>query len=71
MVITPWLRMPPLAAAGHADVQGLPGQRVGHQEVGGVDGAALGDMDVAGIGELGAGLKIGPGDAESLGPGAG
>ena len=42
-----------LAAAGHADVQGLPGQGVGDQEVGGVDGAALGDVDVAGVGELG------------------
>ena len=44
-----------LAAAGHADVQGLPGQGVGDQEVGGVDGAALGDVHVAGVGEFGAG----------------
>ena len=59
-----------LAAAGHADVQGLPGQGVGDQEVGGVDGAALGDVDVAGVGELGAGREVGPGDAERPGPGA-
>ena len=59
-----------LAAAGHADVQGLPGQRVGDQEVGGVDGAALGDVDVAGVGELGAGREVGPGDPERPGPGA-
>ena len=33
-------------APGHADVQGLPGQRLGDQQVGGVDGAALGDMHI-------------------------
>ena len=57
-----------LAAAGHADVQGLPGQRVGDEEVGGVDGAALGDVDVAGVGELGTlarGRTWAPGTARS------
>ena len=58
-----------LAAAGHADVQGLPGQRVGDEEVGGVDGAALGDVDVAGVGELGVAGEVGPGDPERPGPG--
>jgi len=58
-----------LAAAGHADVQGLPGQRVGDEEVGGVDGAALGDVDVSGVGELGAEREVGPGDPEGPGPG--
>ena len=57
------------AAAGHADVQGLPGQGVGDQEVGGVDGAALGDVDVAGVGELGVAGEVGPGDPERPGPG--
>ena len=57
------------AAAGHADVQGLPGQRFGDEEVGGVDGAALGDVDVAGVGELGAGREVGPGNPEGPGPG--
>jgi hypothetical protein len=58
-----------LAAAGHADVQGLPGQGVGDQEVGGVDGAALGDVDVAGVGEFGVAGQVGPGHLEGPGPG--
>ena len=58
-----------LAASGHADVQGLPGQGLGDEEVGGVDGAALGDVDVAGVGELGVAGEVGPGDPERLGPG--
>ena len=59
-----------LAAAGHADIQGLPGQALRHEEMGGVDGAALRDMDVARVGELGAGSEVGPGDPECPGPGA-
>ena len=58
-----------LAAAGHADVQGLPGQRLGDEEVGGVDGAALGDVHVAGVGELGVVREVGPGYPERPGPG--
>ena len=58
-----------LAAAGHADVQGLPGQGLGDEEVGGVDGAALGDVDVAGVGELGVAGEVGPGNPERPGPG--
>ena len=58
------------AAAAHADVQGLPGEGVGDQEVGGVDGAALGDVHVAGVAEFGAGLQVGAGNPELLGPGA-
>ena len=57
------------AAAAHADVQGLPGQRFGDQEVGGVDGAALGDVHVAGVAELGAGFQVGAGNPEPFGPG--
>ena len=58
-----------LAASGHADVQGLPGQRFGDEEVGGVDGASLGDVDVAGVGELGVAGQVDPGDSERSGPG--
>ena len=54
-----------LAAAGHADVQGLPGQGVGDEEVGGVDGAALGDVDVASVGELGVAGQVGTGNPET------
>ena len=57
-------------ASGHADVQGLAGEGVGDQEVGGVDGAALGDVHVAGVAEFGAGLQVGAGNPELLGPGA-
>jgi hypothetical protein len=59
-----------LTAASHPDVQRLARQRVGDQEVGSVDGAALGDVDVAGVGELAAGLEVGPGYPERPGPGA-
>ena len=56
-------------ASGHADVQGLPGQRLGDQQVGGVDRAALGDVHVPGVGQLGVPGEVRTRDAERPRPG--